>query len=1079
MQLIYSKFSNERAEQFGIRTDILLEDGKKVIQKLPISDASCNHVRKLSDWYQALSKDFQDTCITVNVCSMKEDSAYLEFVDGICLEEKLDGLLETNQIETFDTAIRAFFDVILKQDHLKKFQVTDQFREVFGDVSLSDHEMARAVTDIDMVFSNVILSPKEDYCLIDYEWTFDFPIPIKYVIYRCLRYYILTNSKRFSLSLIDYCKKFDISEEERTAYEQMEEHFQHYISGNTESLSSIASSMAPRPLPVIAPMDEYYRRQGQCILYLDAGNGFSEDTRILMPVNPFGDVIEYNLYLTNGTKNVRIDPLDQSCLFRVDSMKLDDASIDYITNSTQLQESAYYSETDDPQIIVQNIPGGAKMLSFQMTIEPCGALVAQTMEFLRPKSFAERLPWRKKAAKLLSKKSPQLLYSIDRLELNYSYLVVYGWGLQPEKGTYIDIVAEDQDKKPFDMQLLRYIREDVNMQMGVSPDLETGFQVVIPLIAIRDYFVNLHLIGEETSVELKLDADEMKRNSYGNWFEKQLPNKTEQQKQRECVFPYMPVISIVIPVYNTPIPFLEDLLDTIQHQTYAKWELCLADASTGDAGKETTEHLKKCAKKDSRIRHIIVPENKGISGNTNVALEAATGDWIMFTDHDDLLTIDALYELVKTMNLNEDIDVVYSDEDKINGDGTVLFEPAFKPDFNLELLRENNYICHIFVVKRSLQTKVGMLRKEFDGAQDFDFVLRCCEQAKDIRHVAKILYHWRAHANSTAGNIDSKMYAFEAGRKAVEAHYERIGADVTVTSYGSFGHYRSHWPITGEPLVSILIPNKDHTDDLDLCVRSVIEKSTYRNFEIIVIENNSTEDETFEYYEKLQQTYEQVRVIKWEHEFNYAKIHNFAVPHTNGEYIVLLNNDIEIKAVDWLEEMLGYCEREDVGIVGGRLYYPDQTIQHAGVIVGLGGVAGHIFHGTPMNQRGYCDRIAVTQELSAVTAACLMTKKSYYEQVGGMDEQFDVSYNDVDYCLKIRDAGYRIVYNPYVEAWHYESKSRGYDVTNEKLERIKKESDIFAAKWHDILEQGDPFYNINLTRTSGNCTLRDEQDSVK
>ena len=435
------------------------------------------------------------------------------------------------------------------------------------------------------------------------------------------------------------------------------------------------------------------------------------------------------------------------------------------------------------------------------------------------------------------------------------------------------------------------------------------------------------------------------------------------------------------------------------------------------------------------------------------------------------MTPDAFYEFVKLINQHENVEAIYSDEDKISMDGKKYFQPHFKPDFNEDLLNTNNYICHLFMVSRELLEKVGCLNSEFDGSQDYDFILRCSEQAENIYHIPKILYHWRAHKGSTAENPESKMYAFDAGRRAVEAHYKRIGIEAEVTQPECYGIYRSQYAVIGNPKVSIIIPNKDHIDDLEKCINSIINKERYENYEIIIVENNSKDPETFAYYKKLEEQEKKTRVIYWDKEFNYSAINNFGVNHADGDYILFLNNDAEFVTNTCIEEMLGYCQRDDVGVVGARLYYPDDTIQHAGVIIGLGGTAGHIFLYTPRGQIGYFAGVICAQDYSAVTAACMMTKKSIFEQIGGFDEKLAVAYNDVDYCLKVREKGKLVVYNPYAELYHYESKSRKKEDTRNKRNRLEKEEEIFQKRWSKYYETGDPYYNCNFSKDKFDCSL--------
>ncbi len=557
---------------------------------------------------------------------------------------------------------------------------------------------------------------------------------------------------------------------------------------------------------------------------------------------------------------------------------------------------------------------------------------------------------------------------------------------------------------------------------------------------------------------------------YTNWLKKNQPTEKELQKQKEEKFAYNPKISIVVPMYKTPKKYLDEMIDSIRQQSYQNWELCLSDGSGENS--PIIDILRKYEKEDSRIRVVYTKKQMHISDNTNEALKIATGDFIAFGDHDDLLTRDAFYECVKVINQYPEVEAIYSDEDKITMDAKQCFGPHFKPDFNLDLLRSENYICHLFVVKRNLFEQVGFLRHEFDGAQDFDFVLRCAEKTDKFYHIPKILYHWRAHPDSTAGRPESKLYAYEAGAKAVQAHCDRLGLDTEVVKSRWNGLYRTKYHLKDTPLVSIIIPNKDHVEDLDKCIRSIEEKATYKNLEYVIVENNSEKQETFSYYEKLQSENPKVTVVTWEKEFNYSAINNYGVSVAKGDYLLFMNNDTEIINPDCIEELLSFCMREEVGAVGARLYYEDDTIQHAGVIIKLGGIAGHAFTGADKDNPGYFGRIVAAQDYSAVTAACMMTKRKVFEEVNGFEELLAVAFNDVDFCLKVREAGYLVVYNPYAELYHYESKSRGLENTKEKVQRFQEEIEIFRRRWNDILTKGDPNYNPNLTLEKSDFSLR-------
>ena len=559
---------------------------------------------------------------------------------------------------------------------------------------------------------------------------------------------------------------------------------------------------------------------------------------------------------------------------------------------------------------------------------------------------------------------------------------------------------------------------------------------------------------------------------YQKWIIRHLPGNKELEKQRREKFDYQPKISIVVPLYKTPEKYLLQLVESVKAQTYPNWELCLSDGSGENS--PLTSFLKSLEAGDERIKVAYNEQALQISENTNAGIEIATGAYIAFADHDDELTPHALFECVKALNKDRKIRLIYSDEDKMSMDGHKFFQPHFKPDYNPDLLCTVNYICHLFVVQREILDQVGTFRKEFDGAQDYDFIFRCVEAVdpSEIYHVTKILYHWRCHEDSTAENPESKTYAFEAGKRAIEEHYHRTGIRAEVYQGEFLGLYRTRFLRDYDPLISIIIPNKDHIEDLKRCMDSIDQKSSYKNYEYIIVENNSTDEKTFQYYKNLEEENPKAHVVYWDKEFNYSAINNYGATFAKGEYILLLNNDTEIINETCLEELLGYCMRSDVGAVGARMYYEDDTIQHAGVVIGFGGIAGHCFVLQPRGTTGYCHRIICAQDYSAVTAACMLVKKSAFDEVGGLTEELAVAFNDIDFCMKLREAGYLIVYNPYAELYHYESKSRGLEDTPEKVARFNKEMQIFERRWPDILRNGDPYYNPNLTLKSQDFSLR-------
>lgn len=538
----------------------------------------------------------------------------------------------------------------------------------------------------------------------------------------------------------------------------------------------------------------------------------------------------------------------------------------------------------------------------------------------------------------------------------------------------------------------------------------------------------------------------------------------ERAVQEKTVFDKNIKFSILVPLYNTPIKFLEEMIASVIGQTYSNWELCLADGSD-DKHSEVGKYVKKIRAKDKRIKYVKLKQNLGISENTNACIDMASGDYIGLFDHDDILHPSALFENMKVI-CKENADFIYTDEATFESPNlNKIITAHFKPDYAIDNLRANNYICHFSVFSRELLNCVGKFRKEYDGSQDHDMVLRLTANARKIVHIPRILYYWRSHPLSVAADINSKTYAIDAGKRAVRESIIKSGYECEVESSRAFPTiYRIKYKIKSYDKVSIIIPNKNHVTDLKKCIDSILNLTTYSDYEIIIVDNGSDDNELLEYYDELKKD-DRFVICSLDIPFNYSKLNNYAVTKASGKYYILLNNEVEIITPEWIEELLMYVQRDDVGAAGAMLYFPNNTIQHAGVILGLGGIAGHCFDKVPRNHLGYMGRLCYAQDMSAVTAACMMVKASVYKEVGGLDESFDVAYNDVDFCLKIRKAGYNIVWTPYAEAYHHESLSRGLDDTPEKKSRFASEVERFREKWGKELEAGDPYYNPNLTLT--------------
>ncbi|MCP5196802.1 MAG: glycosyltransferase [Gammaproteobacteria bacterium] len=526
-------------------------------------------------------------------------------------------------------------------------------------------------------------------------------------------------------------------------------------------------------------------------------------------------------------------------------------------------------------------------------------------------------------------------------------------------------------------------------------------------------------------------------------------------------WPRHPLISIIMPVYNVESRWLEAAIESVRKQIYPHWQLCIADDCS--TRKETLDYLRGL--QDEKIKIVFLEENQGIAVASNAALSLATGDFIALMDNDDELTLDALYEITKVINAH-DPDLIYSDEDKLSIDG-VLVEPHFKPDYSPDLLMSQNYICHLSVFRKALLDRIDGFRVNYEGAQDYDLILRFLDHTDCIFHISKVLYHWRKIPGSTAAQFKSKNHAWEAGRAALEDTLKRrnIQGEALLGKYP--GTYRVRRTLLGEPKISIIIPFKDHPELLSDCLDSILKKTTYKNFEVIGVSNNSTEPETFTLMDRYSTRDSRIRFITYDNPFNFSAINNYAVKLTHGEHLILLNNDITVISPDWIEALLEHSQRLEVGAVGAKLYYPDDTLQHGGVIVGLGGVAGHSHKYFDREAPGYFFRLNLIQNLSAVTAACLMVKRNLYEEVGGLNEKdLTIAFNDIDFCLRLRERNYLNIFTPYCEMYHHESKSRGQEDAPEKQRRFAGEINYMRKRYAKFLESGDPYYNPNLTLDS-------------
>ncbi len=600
--------------------------------------------------------------------------------------------------------------------------------------------------------------------------------------------------------------------------------------------------------------------------------------------------------------------------------------------------------------------------------------------------------------------------------------------------------------------------------------------------------VKIKILGSFSEVRRKLKSKRIERNAYKFHGTLSFPDAEGRKKQRERVFDKPLTFSILVPLYNTPEQFLREMIESVIDQTYTDWQLCLADGSDSEHG--YVESIVRSYQENDRKNNPDRPEricykrlerNLGISENTNACLEMARGDYIGLFDHDDLLHPSVLY-LYRERIEEEGADFLYCDEATFSGKSiNHMVTLHFKPDFAIDNLRANNYICHFSVFSKELSNEVGGFRKEFDGSQDHDMIFRLTAKAKHICHVPHILYYWRSHAESTAQDINAKDYAVKAAIGAVSAHLTSCGfKDFEITGTKAFATiFRIRYALIGQPKVSIIIPNRDHASDLSRCTDSIFSRTSYENYEVIVVENGSKEPETKLLYEGISRV-QRARVVEYKvdgDEFNFSRLVNFGVQNATGSYILLLNNDTEVVTRDWIENLLMYAQREDVGAVGCKLYHEDYGIQHAGIVLGLGAhrTAGHTHYRMFKENLGYMGRLCYAQNVTAVTGACMMVSKGDWDSINGFDEGFAVALNDVDFCLRLREKGLLNVFTPFSELYHYESISRGNDTDGSDPERAKRyeaEAAHFREKWAEALEKGDPYYNPNFSLDYSNFTLK-------
>ena len=1088
--IIFSKFSNERSRQFALRTDIVqTKAGERFLRKSACYPEGNDHVLRMIWAHDMLSEVFAGTRLTVNEmpgsawaftrsdglplpeeCSATPSQcgpltdlqpvtqidpepvfsslnaqdadfppllpllAHVDFAyvgdpageKSRTLEEEAADLVHAGRFEDAVSLIREWTDLI-REKASEPFAWTEEFGALFALQNYPEQDVSLPVTDLDMVAENLLTDPAgKRWTLIDYEWTYDFPVPVSFVVFRIWHYFHVHCAG--ADAPLSFYQEQGFTQEQCSLFLQMEQAWQGSVTDTHVPARELYTLISPGARNIRQEMGMAAAADtGSAVttLYYSADEQFTTECSVRQLLETDADgrfSVTFSLKDLPVKKHLRWDPSENQLVkVKIEAIHATALIRAVPANGFPTPEGDEFWTTDP----VYLLEGETEALD-EVTIE--------------------------------GRMEPLSLYG-QLEELNQ--------------------IRRERDAYREEMESLR-------AQVGAIKGTK-AYKAVEGLRRARNF-----TMARVRGTKLFHDPNAGPK-KYQQWLSEHLADSQTLCAQRLMRLPHAPKISILVPVYRTPEQYLREMLDSVLAQSYENWELCIADASceetlpgpdlsrhgadadraeggpdspaagnTGSKDSVTGPVLEEYAARDARIKVVYLKKNGGISANTNAAAALATGTYLTLLDHDDLLAPAALYEVAEAI-VRTGADVLYTDEDKINMMGTDHFEPNLKPDFSPDLLRSHNYITHLFVVSASLFRQAGAFDSKFDGAQDYDLIFRCTEKAEKIVHIPKVLYHWRSHSTSTAKNPESKLYAYEAGELAVWSHLDRlhIRADVERSEYWGLHHVR--YQVKGDPLVSVLIPNKDHAKDLERCVNSLYERSDWKNFEVLIVENGSEEKNTFACYRKLKQKYPAVKVLRWEKEFNYAAINNHAASRAGGEFLLLLNNDTQLLSPGSIREMVGIASRPEVGCVGAKLLYGNDTVQHAGIVLGFGGFAGHVFVGIEKNSPGFMMRPLVCCNYSAVTGACMMVRRDVYEKTGGLNEEFKVALNDVDFCLRLRKAGYLIVWTPYSLWHHYESLSRGYEDTPEKKARFEEELSRFLSYWQETVSAPDPYYNPNFS----------------
>jgi glycosyltransferase involved in cell wall biosynthesis len=1051
MKTIFAKFNYERLPKYQIITKIQKDElGKKVSLKAPMTNAATGHIDKIYKNYKLL----REKNINVAKPTLREDKLYFDFIEGVSLEVLILEAIDNKDTREVQRLIGIFLNLVESMVEKKNvfFTPCKKFNEIFGDYEIIDLQDIVGLTNIDLIFSNIIINNNE-VTIIDYEWVFDFEGPKDFIIHRAFHNFKEFNGKDLNDYYEHNCLKY------KKVFDKMEEEFQFHVYGN-KCKHFINGSILKAKKNVL---NRDFENARIATLYLDTGDGFKENEKEITSYSHDDRQIVFSLKNTIGhVKSVRIDPLELPCLVKIKDIFVNDKKINndgIVHNGIQCDETIIFPH-GDPQIMI-DFGSDIKLEQVVLNYHSLNTIGYDEECYLG--AIGKELNHRKlqndqKNQELLKNKA-EISEIKMQLHLRNKEFAAQENELQLRNQS---INFKDNHIKNLEMlaQSMRVVNRFKRLIKNILPGFLWGLLVILKN--------SLRKRTREANRDVLKSVPELNDDRPGG-YQYIMPSFTKKNRKEMKKMKFKPLISIIMPVYNVDLVWLRKAISSVKHQWYSNWELCIVDdASTNQ---NIIKYLKKINNKKIKVKFLDKNLNISNASNEALGLISPKSDYVALMDHDDELTPDALYEVVKSINECQ-AEFIYSDEDKLEIDGKFT-EPHFKPDFSMDHLLSQNYISHFCVIKRELLDLVGGFTIGLEGAQDYDLYLRVLELTDKVIHIPKVLYHWRKVFDSTAHSFSVKSYAQDAGRKAIENAKVRMGLKGCVLNGKNAGTYRLKYEIYGNPLVSIIIPFKDRPDLLEMCIDSILKISTYQNFEIIGVSNNSKDEKIFNEMKKLQELDKRIHFHEYNEPFNYSQINNFAVAQfAKGEHLILLNNDIEIISSDWIESMLEFSQRKEVGAVGGKLYYPSGKIQHAGVIIGIGGVAGHSHKHFNKTEIGYFSRLNLVQNISAVTAACLMIKKTAYDDLGGLDEEnLKVAFNDVDFCLRLREKNYLNVFTPYCEAYHHESISRGHEDSPEKKERFEREVQFMKKRHANILEKGDPFYNRNLTLEHENFDL--------